>query len=360
MIGQSSILVVFCVIVGSLAKPPPTFLEYKDSLGQYSFGYSAPGSARSEVRSIDGSTRGSYSYVDVFGNIQTAQYTADGENGFQITATNLPRAPRPVEDTPEVAAARLDHFKALEAASKLADENSQQNELKSTADVARSSHSNDIDKAGDNEKKPIIRAPANGAMSPEASKRSGSDEGSIKISLAANQNQAEAAKGLEQPNLEGPNPKDQLEEKSAMISGRSEIPVVTTSFVVPGSLNLHTRIQLDQSSGAAGRIGPQSSSFNGLEASISQDANSGPSGSTPAGTRMMALSSNSPSEISGGLSPANSASTKSIENMNQSEEPSQAFAPGALPAPNAFVYGIGFNPIYRQYTPYHYIPYAIL
>lgn len=110
-------------MTGSLAKPPPTFLEYKDSLGQYSFGYSAPGSARSEVRSLDGSTRGSYSYVDDAGVIQSAQYTADGEHGFRVVATNLPQAPRPVEDTPEVAAARLDHFKAFEEASKLAEEN---------------------------------------------------------------------------------------------------------------------------------------------------------------------------------------------------------------------------------------------
>ena len=114
---------VFCVIVGCLARPPPTFLEYKDTLGQYSFGYSAPGSARSEVRSADGSTRGSYSYVDGSGIIQSAQYTADVENGFQVVATNLPRAPVSVEYTPEVAAARLDHFKALEAAAKLAEQN---------------------------------------------------------------------------------------------------------------------------------------------------------------------------------------------------------------------------------------------
>jgi len=95
---------------------PPVFLSYQDSLGQYSFGYSAPGSARSEVRTSNGATRGTYSYVDETGVIQTAQYFADGENGFQIMATNLPQAPLPVQDTPEVMAARTAHLQALELA----------------------------------------------------------------------------------------------------------------------------------------------------------------------------------------------------------------------------------------------------
>lgn len=97
---------------------PPVFLSYQDSLGQYSFGYSAPGSARSEVRTSNGATRGSYSYVDETGVIQTAQYFADSENGFQVIATNLPQAPLPVQDTPEVMAARTEHLQALELAAK--------------------------------------------------------------------------------------------------------------------------------------------------------------------------------------------------------------------------------------------------
>lgn len=94
------------------------FLGYQDSLGQYSFGYSAPGSARSEVRTSNGATRGTYSYVDGTGVIQTAQYVADGENGFRVIATNLPQAPLPVQDTPEVMAARTAHLQALEMASR--------------------------------------------------------------------------------------------------------------------------------------------------------------------------------------------------------------------------------------------------
>ncbi|XP_018363929.1 PREDICTED: uncharacterized protein LOC108761722 isoform X1 [Trachymyrmex cornetzi] len=111
------LFIIYCLIGTGFAKPP-VFLSYQDSLGQYSFGYSAPGSARSEVRTSNGATRGTYSYVDGTGVIQTAQYFADGENGFQVIATNLPQAPLPVQDTPEVMAARTAHLQALELALK--------------------------------------------------------------------------------------------------------------------------------------------------------------------------------------------------------------------------------------------------
>jgi len=96
----------------------PQFLGYQDSLGQYSFGYSAPGSARSEVRTSDGAIKGAYSYIDETGIIQIAEYVADSANGFRVTATNLPQAPLPVQDTPEVMAARTAHLQALEIAMK--------------------------------------------------------------------------------------------------------------------------------------------------------------------------------------------------------------------------------------------------
>ncbi|XP_050453282.1 uncharacterized protein LOC126852489 [Cataglyphis hispanica] len=112
----SVLLVVHCLIGAGFAKS--VFLGYQDSLGQYSFGYSAPGSARSEVRTSNGATRGTYSYVDETGVIQTAQYVADGENGFRVYATNLPQAPLPVQDTPEVMAARTAHLQALEMATR--------------------------------------------------------------------------------------------------------------------------------------------------------------------------------------------------------------------------------------------------
>lgn len=123
---------VYCWIAVGFAKPP-VFLSYQDSLGQYSFGYSAPGSARSEVRTSNGATRGTYSYVDEAGVIQTAQYVADGENGFRVTATNLPQAPLPVQDTPEVMAARTAHLQALELATKRDEEAQNQEENRENA-----------------------------------------------------------------------------------------------------------------------------------------------------------------------------------------------------------------------------------
>ncbi|XP_032683074.1 uncharacterized protein LOC116849737 [Odontomachus brunneus] len=122
---KCSFLVLVCCLFATGFARPPIFLGYQDSLGQYSFGYSAPGSARSEVRTSNGATRGTYSYVDGTGVIQTAQYVADGENGFRVIATNLPQAPLPVQDTPEVMAARTAHLQALEMAAKRDDAEAQ-------------------------------------------------------------------------------------------------------------------------------------------------------------------------------------------------------------------------------------------
>merc|ERR1740116_722437 len=86
------------------------------------------------------SPQGSYSYVDANGVVQTTNYIADGA-GFRVQATNLPVAPvapeveplvapvhvyvlpvapvydgvapAPVEDTPEVAAAKAAHLALL-------------------------------------------------------------------------------------------------------------------------------------------------------------------------------------------------------------------------------------------------------
>ncbi|KAK9298800.1 hypothetical protein QLX08_008006 [Tetragonisca angustula] len=99
------VLLLFCCLVSSgLAESARPILGYQDSYGQYSFGYSAPGSARSEVRTSNGETRGVYSYIDDAGVIQTTQYTADSKNGFRVTATNLPQAPLPIQraDTPQL------------------------------------------------------------------------------------------------------------------------------------------------------------------------------------------------------------------------------------------------------------------
>jgi hypothetical protein len=93
----------------------------QDSLGQYNFGYSGGPSAKSEVKTFDGVVRGSYSYIDSNNELQTVDYSA-GPDGFKAAGTNLPvdngKAPESVTETPEVAAARADHLKAIEEAKK--------------------------------------------------------------------------------------------------------------------------------------------------------------------------------------------------------------------------------------------------
>ncbi|KDR16643.1 uncharacterized protein LOC110832424 [Zootermopsis nevadensis] len=101
----------------------------QDALGQYSYGYSGGPSSKVETKTLDGVTRGGYSYVDGNGIVQSARYVADDINGFRIAATNIPVGPEStvvsnvvvppvafdhqvVADTPEVVAARAAHFAA--------------------------------------------------------------------------------------------------------------------------------------------------------------------------------------------------------------------------------------------------------
>ncbi|KAK7071066.1 hypothetical protein SK128_015582, partial [Halocaridina rubra] len=105
----------------------PTILKTQyhsqDLLGQYAFGYVGDASTAHEVRTLDGAVRGSYTYLDANGELQTANYIAD-DKGFRVEATNLPLAPaaptvskmllpEPVKFTPEVEAATAAHLKAF-------------------------------------------------------------------------------------------------------------------------------------------------------------------------------------------------------------------------------------------------------
>ncbi|KAK7084352.1 hypothetical protein SK128_016383, partial [Halocaridina rubra] len=63
----------------------------QDELGQYAFGYNAGNSARDEVRDAYGNVRGSFSYVDSYGKLQTQHYIAD-DYGFRVVGTDLPVA----------------------------------------------------------------------------------------------------------------------------------------------------------------------------------------------------------------------------------------------------------------------------
>ncbi|XP_037045671.1 cuticle protein 19.8-like [Bradysia coprophila] len=120
-------LAIICALPGGFASgifyraDAPILTQYhsQGELGEYNYGYNAGLSGKVESRSIDGITRGSYSYLDSNGILQTVEYTADAANGFRAAATNLPRAPidnaiapEPVKDTPEVAQARAEHMAA--------------------------------------------------------------------------------------------------------------------------------------------------------------------------------------------------------------------------------------------------------
>nr|XP_027220833.1 uncharacterized protein LOC113813094 [Penaeus vannamei] len=94
-------------------------------------GYAGGPSTRAETRDAFGVVRGSYNYVDSEGKVQTQHYVADAL-GFRVSGTNLPVAPdapvtaplaalpgplpEPVQDTPEVAAAKAAHQQAYDEA----------------------------------------------------------------------------------------------------------------------------------------------------------------------------------------------------------------------------------------------------
>lgn len=117
-----------------------TQYHQQDQLGQYSYGYADPNSQKNEIRLHDGVTRGSYSYVDANGKVQSVSYVADPHTGFKAVGTNFPQGPAPAValsapvsyavaapapvalhngvpvDTPEVQLAKAAHLAAHAAA----------------------------------------------------------------------------------------------------------------------------------------------------------------------------------------------------------------------------------------------------
>merc|ERR1712080_775875 len=104
----------------------------QDEYGQASYGYAQPGQAKSEVRDHFGNVAGSYYYINPEGKRVEVSYTA-GVDGFKVHSNDLPVAPvhnvelpvapvdtgvapEPVQDTPEVAAAKAAHLELLAAA----------------------------------------------------------------------------------------------------------------------------------------------------------------------------------------------------------------------------------------------------
>jgi len=140
------------VIAPAFAPAPTVSSQFhsQDEFGNTAHGYADINSAKHEQGNAYTGVTGSYSYVDANGKLQTTNYIADGL-GFRVQATNLPVAPAvpevepleapvfdleapvfnlkapvfdlvgpaPVEDTPEVAAAKAEfQAKFDEAASR--------------------------------------------------------------------------------------------------------------------------------------------------------------------------------------------------------------------------------------------------
>ena len=61
----------------------------QDAAGQYNYGYSNPLGAKQETKTADGVVRGSYSYIDANGLVQTVNYISD-VFGFRSVSTNDP------------------------------------------------------------------------------------------------------------------------------------------------------------------------------------------------------------------------------------------------------------------------------
>lgn len=84
------------------ALPPPQASQHhaQDELGQYEYGFNTGNSAKHELKTADGVTRGSYSYVDANGILQTTNYISDDVFGFRVAATNLPQHVVPSQHAP--------------------------------------------------------------------------------------------------------------------------------------------------------------------------------------------------------------------------------------------------------------------
>lgn len=93
-----------------LADPLPVYQQSQDTQnGVHAYSYAGGPSAKEEVRGLDGVTRGSYSYLDAYGTLQSVFYVAD-EGGFRVAATNLPTDGDLPRETGEVLLAKNAHL----------------------------------------------------------------------------------------------------------------------------------------------------------------------------------------------------------------------------------------------------------
>ena len=76
----------------------------------YSYQIRDGSSLRQETRETNGLTRGFYSYMDPNGILQRVDYVSDPLNGYKVLSEPM------IKDTPEVAKAKADFFKAYQEA----------------------------------------------------------------------------------------------------------------------------------------------------------------------------------------------------------------------------------------------------
>merc|ERR1712141_572562 len=88
------------VIAAALPQPTASQHHAQDELGQYEYGFNTGNIAKQELKTADGITRGSYSYVDANGVLQTTNYISDDVFGFRVAATNLPQHVVPAAEAP--------------------------------------------------------------------------------------------------------------------------------------------------------------------------------------------------------------------------------------------------------------------
>ncbi|KAF5284012.1 hypothetical protein FQA39_LY17170 [Lamprigera yunnana] len=106
------VIVLAALVATTIAKPVGTVGVSQDTVGNYNLRYDVPGISRSETRDVFGNVNGAFSYYDPYGILRQTQFTS-GAHGVHAVGTDIPV---PVQDTPEVALAKAEHFAILQAA----------------------------------------------------------------------------------------------------------------------------------------------------------------------------------------------------------------------------------------------------
>nr|CAD7450628.1 unnamed protein product [Timema bartmani] len=110
--------VAYAAAAPAVAVGVRTQYHAQDELGQASYGHAEPFQTHNAVQDAFGNKIGSYSYVAPDGQVIKTDYVADGA-GYRVASNALPVGPSvvpaPVQDTPEVVAARAAHLAEVAA-----------------------------------------------------------------------------------------------------------------------------------------------------------------------------------------------------------------------------------------------------